>query len=327
MSVPPVAIVILNWNNPADTLATLASAGELDYAGKRIIAVDNGSTDDSVAQIRARFPDVTLIETGENLGYAEGNNVGLRRALAADCDYVFILNNDVLLAHDALSQLIAVMEADPGVGMAGPAVFYADPPDRLFSAGSTIDWRYGSTVHVEATGTPAGGAALPADVDFLVGCAVCVRRDVIEATGGLDPAFYLNYEDVDWCVRVRRAGWRVVCVPAAKIWHKTSASLGMGSPRNTYYMTRNALLFFARNGRGLARMTALLCILARTLRTIGAWTVKPVYRNELFRRKRDANLLALRDFALARYGRMGADVESRCCPSRSSRYPSHYPSP
>jgi GT2 family glycosyltransferase len=160
----------------------------------------------------------------------------------------------------------------------------------------------------------ADGGEAPADVDFLAGCAVCVRRDVVEATGGLDPAYYLNYEDVDWCVRVQRAGRRVVSVPGARVWHKTSASLGIGSPRNTYYMTRNGMLFFARHGKGFGRVMALLCILARTLRTVGAWTLKPVYHTEVFRRKRDANLLAIRDFALGRLGKMGADVERRCCP-------------
>ena len=313
MSTPLVAVIILSWNNAADTLACLASVQALDYPHVSTIVVDNGSTDDSVARIRAGFPAVTVIENGANLGYAEGNNVGMRAALAQGADYIFILNNDVVLAPDAVSRLVEAMEADACIGMAGPAVFFADPPDRLFSTGSRIDWRRGQTRHIGM-----GSRGVPKDmpcimeVDFLVGCAVCVRREVIEKIGAFDPAYYLNFEDVEWGVRARRHGYRVVCVPQARVWHKLSSSLGFASPQNTYYMTRNALRFFWRHAPGMWKIAAVAQIIWRTVWIIGAWTLKRRYRNDLFRRKRDANVLALRDFFLRRFGQMGADVAKVC---------------
>lgn len=304
---PLVAILVLNWNNPIDTLACLASVQALDYPNATTLVVDNGSTDDSVARIRSAFPTVTVLETGENLGYAGGNNVGLRAAMAADPKYVLVLNNDVTIAADALTLLVEAMEADACVGIAGPAVFYASPSDKVFAIGSRISWRRASIEHL-AEGTPQ---KRPLHPDFLVGCALCVRREVLDGVGLLDPAYYLNWEDVEWCVRIDRQGWAVRVVPEAKVWHGVSASIGKASPQNTYYMTRNALLFFSRNAPGVWRVVSLLQILLRTLRTVAAWTIKPKYQSELFQRRRDANLLAVRDFLLGRFGRIGTPSTSK----------------
>ena len=320
MSVPEVAVVILNWNNAPDTIACLASVGRLDYPSTYVVVVDNGSTDGSVDRIRRAHPSIPIVETGQNLGYAAGNNVGLGHALARGVDYVCVLNNDTILAPDALTMLVREAEGDPVVGIAGPKMYFLDPDNMIFAAGSWIDWNRGTIQHrgfgrreriageLFATG--------PEDVDFIIGCCVLLRRRVIEEIGLLDPRYYLNFEDVDWCVRAKQAGYQVRYVPQAVLWHRVSATLGQASPQNTYYMTRNALLFFGSHLAGWRRLRAVSNVVWRNIGHVAAWTIKQEYRRTA-RAKRDATLLALRDALLRRFGKMGTDVEVICqnnCP-------------
>src|SRR5262249_4616411 len=139
----------LNWNQPEHTLACLRSLAELDYPEVAVTVVDNGSTDGSPALIRARFPDVTLIENGRNLGFAAGNNVAIGPAVRAGSDYVMLLNNDTEVAPDMLRALIAVAERDPAIGIVGPKILYYDQPDLIWSAGGTVD-AYGQPGHLGA---------------------------------------------------------------------------------------------------------------------------------------------------------------------------------
>src|SRR5690606_35735071 len=122
------------------TLACLESVFRLDYPNYHVLVVDNHSTDDSVARIRERFPDLDLLVTGENLGYAGGNNAGIQHALPADFDYVCVLNNDTVVEPAFLSALVGAMEQDPRIGLAGPLMRYFEPPNLVFSAGCEIDW-------------------------------------------------------------------------------------------------------------------------------------------------------------------------------------------
>ena len=311
---PKATIVILNWNNASDTLECLASVVKLRYDNYDVVVVDNGSTDGSVVTIRGKYPSVTILENCENLGYAEGNNVGIRHAMQAGADYVLILNNDTLVAPTMLTELVRVAESSHDIGMVGPTVYCTDPADRLFAAGSFVLWNRGDLCH-RGMFEPAGPytkAGSPEPVDFIVGCGVLVRRQLIEVAGVFDPLYYLNYEDVEWGIRARRYGFKVLYVPQAIMWHKVSASLGLASPANTYYMTRNALLFSWKNAPARLRWLTVSTIILRTLRTIGAWTLKPQYQEPIFQRKRTANLLALRDFFLGRFGEMGPDVARIC---------------
>lgn len=310
---PEVAAVVLNWRNGPETVACLRSVQRLRYPSLRVFVVDNGSGDDSVELIRRECAWATVIENDENLGYADGNNVGIRHAYDAGADYVLLLNNDTTVAENMLAELVNVAESNPDAGMVGPSVYDRDHPSTLFGVGSFINWRTGSTWH--RTGLESGGSAQSVvieNVDFVEGCCVLVRREVIARVGVLEPLYYLNYEDVDWSVRTVRHGFRVTVAPAATLWHKGSLTLGRATPANTYYMTRNALLFFSRNAPGHLRHLAVGSILLRALRTVGAWTLRPRYWDERHRRLRLANVLAVRDFSLGRFGRMGPDVARVC---------------
>ena len=276
---PPVIIVVLNWNGLADTLACLESLSQLDYPCYRVVVVDNGSTDRSVSAIREQFPAVTIIETGENLGFAGGNNVGLRHALRQGADYALLLNNDTEVAPDFLSLLVKAAETDPQVGMAGPTIYYYDRPEVIWSAGGEIDWRRGCTRMVGLDERDDGqfGRA-PREVDFVTGCAVLVRATVLRQAGLLDERFFMYYEEVEWCVRTRRAGFRIVRVPQAHVWHKIAPGAQADSPRVHYYMTRNRLLFLKTSRAGWRAWMHTL--FAEYLRTLISWSVRPRWRGK-----------------------------------------------
>jgi GT2 family glycosyltransferase len=289
---PSVVIIVLNWNGLADTLECLESLARLDYPTYEVVVVDNGSTDGSVEAIRMRFPQVTLIENGENLGYTGGNNVGLQYALAQGADYALLLNNDTEVALDFLRRLLDAMEADPLIGMAGPTIYYHERPDIIWSAGGAIDWQRGSTRMVGLDERDEGQfGAEPRPVDFVTGCAMLVRQTVMEQVGLLDERFFAYYEETEWCVRVARAGYKIVHVPLAQIWHKISPSARADSPLVHYYMTRNRLLFLKATGAGLGAW--LYTLIAEYLRTLVSWSVRPRWRCKQAQRR--AMLQAIRD--------------------------------
>ncbi|MFL7892995.1 MAG: glycosyltransferase family 2 protein [Anaerolineales bacterium] len=303
---PLVYVVILNWNNAEDTLACLESLQASDYNPFIPVVVDNGSSDGSVEKIRAAFPEVKRIELTSNLGYAEGNNAGIRLAMNSNADYVMILNNDTLVEPEMLAELVALAESNQQIGMIGPMMYCFQPSDTIFALGSFVDWHRGETINrgMFQPSKNLEGNLKAEKVDFITGCGVLVSRKLLEEVGALDPIYYLNFEDADWGVRAQRQGFEIWYTPKAILWHKVSATLGQASPKNTYYMTRNALLFFWRNAPPGYRWQALTRIILRTLRTISAWTFKPEYWNESFRKLRQANLLALRDFSLGNFGKM-----------------------
>jgi len=260
-----VAVVLVNWNGAADTLATLASLGRCSAGAAgagavlRPIVVDNGSTDDSVAWLRRERPDVELIESGGNLGFAGGNEVGIRRALAdPEVAWVLLLNTDVEVDAGFLPPLLAAC-ADPGVGAAGPKIFYLDPPDRLWAAGGRL--RIRETVTEEfGRGQPDGPRfSRPADVTYLTTCCLLVPRDALERIGPLDPAYFINVDDADWCRRALDAGYRLRYVPESRVWHKVAAASGGAyTPGKTFHTARSNAVYVRRHAgaAGLAGFLA-----------------------------------------------------------------------
>jgi GT2 family glycosyltransferase len=312
--VPRVVSLILVWNEIEDTSRCIESLLAADYPDQHILLADNGSREGIVAALRDRFPFVEILELGRNLGFSAGNNAGIEHARRSGFDYVFLLNQDTVVAADALRQLVGFAEEHADAGIVGPAVLCYPEDSLLYAAGGSIIWRAGETHNLGMFEPAATSPHLgpPRAVDFVPGCGMLVRARFLDDVGLLDPAYFFNYEEVAWAVRGRRAGFTCWCVPAARMWHKISASLGSSSPANTYYMTRNALRFFWCNSRGASRIEATARILLRTLRTVVAWTVKPTYRSDGYRRRALANLMAIRDFLRGRYGPMGRGVARVC---------------
>ncbi len=246
---PKVWAITLNWNGREDTLACLASLEGLDYPNYDIVVVDNGSTDGSVAAIRQAFPGVSIVENGENLGYADGFNAGLQFAYERGGDYFLILNNDTVIDPQALTELVRVAEEDESIGFVSGKVYWHNKPDTLQTAGRFNDPMILAGNHVGGGEVDRGQYDTVTDYDFVDDVYLLVRRAVYERVGGYDPNFFLYFEETDWCARVRQAGFRIVYAPKAKIWHK--GNIGGGSttlsPERHYFLTRNQVIFVARN--------------------------------------------------------------------------------
>jgi GT2 family glycosyltransferase len=312
---PYVSVIVLTWNQRDITLECLESLYGQNYPYIHVILVDNGSEDGTAAAVRTHFPDVRIIENGANLGFAEGNNAGLRHALSGDDEFVMLLNNDTIVDPHIIERLLAPMHADPTVGITGPKMLYFDQPEVIWCAGNRIDWRTGESVRLQADEPDNGEDDTPRDVDFITACGICLRRAVLDQIGLLDSRFFIYYEETDWCTRARHAGWRIRYIPGARLLHKVSATMGTTSPATEYYMTRNVLLFLAKSQGGLTRLQSLAGASFGNCRTIAAYTLKSRYRPR--RPNRDARLFAIRDAVLGRWGKMGADVAALCYPPRA----------
>lgn len=263
---PHVAIVVLTWNGRDDTLECLASLERVRYEPLTTIVVDNGSADGTSEAVAKRFPDATLIVAAENLGFAEGNNVGIRAALAAGADHVLILNNDTIADEGLVAALVAEAERRPDVGALCPLIRYVDPPDRIWYAGARFDPRaVHNGRHTGYGERDTGQYDTVREIGRATGAAMMVPRRVIEAVGDFDSALFIQVEDVEWSLRMRAAGYRILFVPDGILWHHVAAtSRGERAPETAYYEMRNTLVVSARHAplRGLRRLWRELGILA-----------------------------------------------------------------
>jgi GT2 family glycosyltransferase len=295
---PRVLIVVLCYNGVGMTLQCLESLHRLEYDLADILIVDNASQDNTAAIVQSRFPDVTVIETGANLGFAAGNNVGLRYALDHNYDYALLLNNDTEIAADTLQSLVSTAEADPAIGIVGPTIYFYDQPSRIWSAGGMIDWQNGTSRMRDIGQTDDSRQRSPADVDFVSGCALLCKRSVLKHVGLLDERFFMYYEETEWCVRATRSGFSIVHVPTAHVWHKIPLDARAEQPYVAYYMTRNRLLFLRATSANI--IVWLNAAIFQDLRTCLSLTVRPKWRAR--RANRDAMIRAWWDFLQQRFG-------------------------
>jgi len=270
MDKPPlVTIILVNWNGKADTLECLESLKKDTYAAKQIFVVDNGSQDDSVSAIRAAYPDVTVLAAGDNLGFTGGNNLGIRHAVSAGSDFVFLLNNDTTVEPAALTKLVETALSDPQYGLLSPVIHYHDAPSNVWFAGSSMDLSRGTAVH-DNSRVPATTNNV-SDIPWASGCAMLLPANVIERLAGFDERYFLNWEDVDLSLRVRAFGHKIGLVPGARIYHKVSRTLSKRSDTAHYYYVRNNLLLVSTHGgktRGLASLRVTLTLLRNDLRDV-----------------------------------------------------------
>jgi GT2 family glycosyltransferase len=247
---PRWVIVVLSWNGRDDTLACLASTRELDRGDVAVVCVDNGSDDGSADAVRSAFPEVELIETGRNLGFAGGNNVGIARARELGADWTVLLNNDATIGAGAIDAFERTAAGHPRAGVLAGKVLFAHPPDRIWFAGQRFNAKLGYSGRPRGYGKPDGpryGEAV--EVDRAVGALMAVSHEAIDAVGVMDEDLFAYVEDVDWCVRMRAAGYQVVLAPEARAWHRVSAS-GGGESVSThplYYGARNTIVVCERH--------------------------------------------------------------------------------
>jgi GT2 family glycosyltransferase len=313
---PHVMFVVVNWNQRQLTLDCLRSLYAQDYPTWGVVVVDNGSQDGTSDAVRNRFPMAIVEEAGANLGIAAGNNLGIRRALAEKPDYLFLLNNDTIVAPDMLAHLVTTAESSPNIGMTGPTMLYFDQPDTIWCTGGRVHKWTGGTTRLGANHPLSSvSAAQPQEVEFTASCAVCIKSAVIAEVGVMDERYFMYYDETDWFARAASKGWRTLYVPKAKMWHRVAASTGGESPVVDYYMTRNVLLFLWKNRHGLGRLPAVAIAAMRSLLTVLAYTLHSRAGTRL--PSRNARLLGFRDAILGRWGPMRPDVASSCTRSRT----------
>lgn len=257
MLIKKVAIITVNYNGLADTLSLLDSLKKAKKAKSLIIqtiVVDNASHDDSVSVLTKKFPEIDLIANRKNLGFAGGNNTGIKKAIDRKADWLVLINNDCLVDNDFFVNLEKSAINKSQTGALGGLIYFApgfefqkhysksDSGKVIWYAGGQFDWLniLGSHRHVDEVDT---GNLVTEKTDFISGALMIIRTDVLKKVGLFDEKYFMYFEDVDLCQRIKLAGLDLMFDPNIKIWHKVAQSSGIGSPLNDYFITRNRLIF------------------------------------------------------------------------------------
>jgi GT2 family glycosyltransferase len=243
-----IAVIILHWKNFEDTAESLRSVAAIEGAHFETILVDNGSEDG--ARLKREFPEVHHVENERNLGFAEGNNRGIIYALERGATFIFLLNNDTVVQKDILTVLTTAAHRHPEAGVFGAKIYYYEEPTTIWYAGGGVDpLRMRCYHHGYLESDLDKKWEEERETEYACGCALFIRADGIREVGLLDPNFFLIWEEIDWCWRLRKAGFRSLFVPQAKVWHKISASFEGGNrgPMWHYFYSKNRLLFLKKH--------------------------------------------------------------------------------
>lgn len=239
---PQVHVIILHLKNMPCLMECLTSLGVITYSNYSVTVVNNGPED--LGGINGYLKQkVRVLNSPSNAGFACGNNLGIREALQGQLDYILLLNDDTVVPSDFLDILVDAAETLADIGMVGPRIYYFGTQKIWFSGGK-LDERAGlmSCPHADET-DGSRNDAVPEETDYLTGCALLVKRAVIEKIGLLDERFFLYWEDVDWGLRAKESGFKNLVIPSARVWHKVSSSSGgMDSLIRVYHRTRSHLL-------------------------------------------------------------------------------------
>jgi GT2 family glycosyltransferase len=253
---PRVSIITVNFNQLQHTLDLLKSLRSITYPDVEVIVVDNGSYESPAATIQSEFPEVKVIVSRENLGFAGGNNLGVK---ASSGKYLMFLNNDTEIDRSFLEPLVDLFERDPNVGAASSKILYHNSGNVIQYAGSTsLNPFTGRNKRLGFREKDQGQHNTLRETDLAHGCAMMVPKKVITSVGMMPELFFLYYEEIDWCESIKRAGYKIYYVPDSRVYHKESMSVGKRSTLKTYYMTRNRLLFMRRNVSGAQKWIAMI---------------------------------------------------------------------
>jgi GT2 family glycosyltransferase len=295
-----IVAIVVTWNSREHIHRCLDSIGASTVPVITIV-IDNDSVDHTSNAVEERGePRVLVIRTGENLGYAGANNLGLSLAQASGADFAVIINPDATLDTECIERLVGVLRSDERIGMVSPAICYASS-DVLWYGGSDINPSNGSAYHLHEGEPRDILPSEPYDTGRASGCVLAVAPERIESVGLLDERYFLYYEEADWSLRIRNYGLRIVVVPHAVAWHDVGHGSGAISTTHHYYMTRNRLLFVAEHGERGVRAA-----LPRSL-TDSLISLSVVLRDRpsLFLPCARATLRGYTDYVRGRFGRLG----------------------
>jgi GT2 family glycosyltransferase len=252
-----VSFITVNYNGIADTIELVHSIQEVIHSVEyEIIIVDNASRNNEALLLQKEFPELKIIQSRTNGGFACGNNIGIRHAVGR---YLFLINNDTFIKEDHLSELIQRMEEHPGIGGISPLIRFAYPPQNVQYAGFTPL----SSITLRNKGIGYGEQDderfhIPHPTSFLHGAAMMIKKEVVQKVGMMSEQFFLYYEEMDWCTRIINAGYELWYDPVFTVFHKESQSTGKSSNLQVFYLTRNRMLYAWRNLHGINRILSLL---------------------------------------------------------------------
>lgn len=296
-----VGLVILHFNKPDLTEACLESVRQLETKGFKIeVIVVNNNPLEKIDFLKKKFLEFIFLKTSKNLGYAGGNNFGIKKALARKADFVLLLNNDTFFDKKLVIEFLKAAKADKQVGVLGPKIYFApgcefhqqiyqqkDKGKVIWYAGGLVDWQNIIASHRGVDEVDQRQYIQLEATDFVSGCAMLVRKEVFEKVGFFDENYFLYLEDVDWCWRAKRKGYKIIFVPSAKLWHANAGSSEVGGPLHDYYLTRNRMLF----GFKYASWRAKFALIRESL--------KILFKGSPWQK------LGIKDFYLRRFGQTG----------------------
>ncbi|SKB72606.1 glycosyltransferase family 2 protein [Dyadobacter psychrophilus] len=243
-----VSIVTVNFNQPKVTEDLLRSLDEVNtYPNLEIIVVDNGSKPNPVPEWIPRYPGVKFVRSEKNTGFAGGNNIGIQHATG---EYLFLINNDTEVTAELIGKLVATMDANPKIGMISPKIHYFDQPGMLQYTGYTpMNYYTARNACIGQFEQDRGQYdSLSGVTGYAHGAAMMIRREALEKAGVMAENYFLYYEELDWCERIRKAGYEIHVDLSALIYHKESVAVGKRSALKEFFMNRNRILFIRKNG-------------------------------------------------------------------------------
>ncbi|MEM3486562.1 MAG: glycosyltransferase family 2 protein [Candidatus Methanomethyliaceae archaeon] len=263
-----MVVVIVNYNGATVLRECLRSLAQSKYERYDVIVVDNASTDDSLAMLRSDFPHVEVLALNSNTGFAGGNNAGIRVAMSRGADYIFVLNNDTTVHADCIAKLVERSEASPRIAAVSPLILFADPANRIWSAGGSYNLWYGTARHAglrEHADSPRWKQARP--ISFATGCAVLYRSQALKDVGGFDESLFMYAEDSDLSYRLLKAGWMIFYEPQAVVWHHEAwtTKRTIGKEWGLRLCIRNILRVHAKHARWYHKLTFYPCFVWRWL--------------------------------------------------------------
>ncbi|MBU1289930.1 glycosyltransferase family 2 protein [Patescibacteria group bacterium] len=275
---PKVSIIIVTWNGIRHVSDCLESVLKSTYPNYEIIVVDNGSKDGTPELISKKFPEVRLIKKEKNLGFTGGNNEGIKQA---EGEILFLLNDDTKIHSKLIEVLVGELESSPEMGIVGPKIYFMDKPNEIWFAGGKIDWAKSDSFHL---GRGLTDKELIGDskkeVDFITGCSLMIKKEVVDKIGLLDDVFFAFYEDADWCQKAKKAGYQVLYIPFGGVWHIKSATAS--------HVFLDDLMSQIENKKIIARIKIYLKIIRRYLSNVNGQKYRH-YRNRFIFYIRHAN--------------------------------------
>ena len=282
-----VAIVIVNWNNIHDTIECIESLKKLSYKNFKVFLIDNGSDSNIYEELKISINTkvknnefnfkIDFIRSNINLGFAGGNNIGIKKAINENFDYYWLLNNDTVVTEHSLIELLREIDFNNNIGIIGSKILYYNS-DLIWFAGGQVNNYTGKTVHKNFKKRNEESIDI-LDSDYITGCSLLTRRDLLLSTGLMNEDYFLYYEETDWNLRARMDGWEIKYIPTSLIYHKVSLSSGGErnlSPYVDYYDIRNAYVMIKRNHKLLNSITAYICMYFKAVKKI----VRIIIRNE-----------------------------------------------